>query len=84
MSADFGGGCGLGGVVDVGEDREIQIGFDFSEDAQAFCQSRAAKGFYRGTVGFVVGGFEDVRHAAVGGNLGRHVPPWSAREIRFR
>ena len=27
------GGSGLGGVVDVGEDREMQIGFDFSEDA---------------------------------------------------
>ena len=67
---NFGGGSGLGGVVDVGEDREMQIGFDFSEDAQAFGQSRAAKGFYRGTIGFVVRGFEDVRDAAIGGNLG--------------
>jgi len=66
---DLGGGSGLGGVVDVGEDREMQIGFDFSEDAQSFIQSRAAKGSYRGTIGFVVRGFEDVRDAAIGGNL---------------
>ena len=67
---DLGGRSGLGGVVDVGEDRELQIGFDFSEDAQSFGQSRAAKGFYRGTIGLVVRGFEDVGDAAIGGNLG--------------
>ena len=43
---NFGRGSGLGSVVDVGEDGEMQIGFDFSEDAQAVVESRAAKGFH--------------------------------------
>ena len=67
---DFGGGCGLGCVVDVGEDGEVQVGFDFAEDAQAFGKSWTAKGFDGRTIGFVVGGFEDVRHAGIGGNFG--------------
>ena len=67
---DFGGGSGLRGVVDVGEDRKMQIGFDFAEDAQAFGQSRAAKGLYGGTIGFVVRGFEDVGNDGVGSNSG--------------
>ena len=48
----------------------LQIGFDFAENAQAFCKARAAKGFHGGAVSFVVGGFENVRDAAIGGNLG--------------
>ena len=39
---------------------ELQIGFDFTENAQAFCEARPAKGFHGGAVGFVVRGFEDV------------------------
>jgi hypothetical protein len=68
--ADFGGRLRLGGLVNVSEDGEVQVGFDFGEDAQAFLEAGTAKGFYRGAVGFVIGGFEDVGNAGVGGNFG--------------
>ena len=37
---------------------------------KAFREARSAKSFHGGAVGFVVGGFEDVGDAAVGGNFG--------------
>jgi len=66
---DFGGWGGLGGVVNVGEDGEMEIGFYFGEDAEALGEARAAKGFDGGAIGFVVGGFEDVGDAGVGGDF---------------
>lgn len=74
--ADFGGGLSLPGFVDVGEDWQVQVGFDFGEDAQAFFEARAAEGFDRGAIGFVVGGFEDIGDAAISrdfGDIFRHV-----------
>ena len=67
---DFGGGSGLGRVVNVGEDREMEIGFYFGEDAKAFGEAGTAESFYGGAIGFVVGGFEDVGYAGVGGDFG--------------
>ena len=67
---DFGDGGGLGSVVDVGEDGEVQVRLDFAEDAQTLGKSWPAKGFHGRTVGFVVGGLKDVRHAGVRGNFG--------------
>jgi hypothetical protein len=66
---DLGGGGGLGGVVDVGKDGQTEVGFDFAEDAQAFGEARAAKGFDGGAIGFVVGGFENVGDIGVGGDF---------------
>ena len=66
---DFGGGGGLGGVVNVGEDREVEIGFNFGEDAETFGETRTTKGFNGGAVGFVVGGFEDVGDPGVSGDF---------------
>ena len=40
----------------------------FAEDAQTFLQSRAAIGRDRGAVGLVVGSFENVGHAQIGGD----------------
>lgn len=67
---DFGGGLGLGGFVNVGEDGEAEIGFNFAEDAKAFGEAGAAKGFDGGAIRFVVGGFEDVGDAGVGSDFG--------------
>ncbi len=66
---DFGGGSGLGGFVDVGEDREVEIGFDFGEDAKALGEAGAAERFDRGSIGLVIRGFEDIRNASIGGNF---------------
>jgi len=68
--AGFCGRGGLRGIVDVGEDRNLEIGFNFAEDAKAFDQARAAEGFYRRSIGLVVGGFEDVGNLRVGGDFG--------------
>jgi hypothetical protein len=68
--ANFGGELSMGWLVNVGEDRELQIGFDFAENAQAFGKAGAAEGLHGGSVGLVVGSLENVGHAAVGGNFG--------------
>ena len=67
---NFGGGNGLRGIVNIGEDGEMQVGTDFAEDAQTLGKSRTAKGLHGRTVGFVVGGLKYVRHAGVGGDFG--------------
>ena len=66
---DFGGWRGLFAFVNVGEDGELQIGFDFGEDAETFFGAGAAEGFGGGAICFVVGGFEDVGDAGVGGDF---------------
>ena len=69
MSTTSAAGAAWVAFVNVGEDGEIEIGFDFGEDAEAFVEAGAAKGFDGGAVGFVVGGFEDVGDAGVGGDF---------------
>ena len=41
--ADFGDGRALGGVVDVGDEREAELGFDHREEFEAFVESGAAR-----------------------------------------
>src|SRR5579859_96898 len=60
----------MGWLVNVRQDWQIKIRFDFGEDAQAFFETRSAEGFHGGAVGFVVGGFEDVGQGSVGCNFG--------------
>ena len=68
--ADFRGGPYLGDVVDIGEDWQACVLFYFCEDAEALFQLRAAEGGDGGAIGFVVGGFEDVRDFQLGGDGG--------------
>ena len=56
----LGGGFRLRGFVDIGEDRESGSA-DGLEDPDAFGEPRSAIGGNAGAVGFVEGGFEDVR-----------------------
>ena len=66
--ADFRGGSGLGALMNISEDRHVKLFFDFRQDAQAFRGSRAAKRFQRRAVGLVIGGLENIRYAAIGGD----------------
>src|SRR6266436_10012793 len=75
--ANFRRGSSLRRFMDVGEYGQFQFRLDFAENAQTFLQTRAAESFYRGAIGFVVGGFEDVGNSGIGGDLGnffRHDP----------
>jgi hypothetical protein len=62
--------------VDVGEDGEVMLLSDGSEDAGAFDDSRTAEAVDRGAVSLIVAGLEDVWDAKVGGDaldrIGHH------------
>ncbi len=58
--------------------------FNFGEDAEAFFQARAAEGFYRGAIGFIVGGFEDVGYAGIGGDPGDAFSHFAGVGFAFR
>ena len=57
---DFGGGSGLIGSVDVGEDFEVGGLLNGGQDAQTFFQAGAAVGGDAGAVGFIERSFKDV------------------------
>src|SRR5277367_2212097 len=64
----FGGDGTVGGFVDVGEDGQAGGFGEAAQDGCAFLEAGAAEALDRGTVGLVIGSFEDVGHAQVGGN----------------
>ncbi len=49
----------VGCFVHVGEDGDVDLFFDFLQDAQALFQAGAAKTLQGGAIGLVVRGFED-------------------------
>src|ERR1700688_4640415 len=54
--------------MNIGEDRDGEILCYFFQNAQAFVEARSTKRFERRAISFVIGGFEDVRHRAIGGD----------------
>src|SRR2546422_2774738 len=67
---DFRGWRGLRGLVDVRQDRRLQVRFDLAENPQTLFQSRPAKRIYRRAIRLVVRSLENVRHAAIVGSAG--------------
>ena len=68
---DFGGGCGLRGLVNVGQDRQPGPLAHLGKDGKSFCQSRSAEGRDRRAVGLVERGLEDHRHAGPPADLAK-------------
>ena len=77
---DFGGRRRLRRLVDVGQDGHADLLAHPPQDAEPFGQPRAAKRADRRAVGLVERGFEDVRHAAAGGNVAD--APGQAERVR--
>ena len=65
---DLGHRRGLRRVVDVGQDRDAEVGLDPREHPQPLGEAGTAERVNRGPVGLVERGLEDVRDAARAGN----------------
>jgi hypothetical protein len=70
--ANFRGGCGVRGLVNVGRNGHLQVVLDLSEDAQSFLESRAPKRLDGGAIRLVVRSLVDVGHPRIGGDS-RHL-----------
>ncbi len=64
----FGGNFAVGGLVDIGENRQAGIFGDAAEDSRSLYEAGAAKTPHTGAIGLVVAGFEDEGNLQVGGD----------------
>ena len=62
---DLADGFGLGGFMDIGQNRQTGFGADAVEDLQALFQPRPAKAVDAGAVGLVEAGLENTLDAGV-------------------
>lgn len=80
----FGGGFNLGYIVDIGEDRTAETFFNFGENFEALGESRSAKRFTTGPVGFVEGSLEDERNTEIGSEFNEMLGNGKSKYLRFQ
>src|SRR5262249_45350387 len=80
---DFRGRRGMRRFVDIRENCEFEVRFNFAEDAEAFGQSGATKGIDGGAVGLGIRGLKYVGYSSVSSYFRHGFGDLSRMSLRF-